>query len=201
LPSFFLLESPLQLFGILATTSSSAALPLLLRTQPPPPLSPASDLSLTYSGAPSPLFSQTNPTTMSKDNMQYTNISNSSLMKGAFPVSQLSVHHPLLPLNITLRAFSEFEMHTPNRSIAPIVFFAFDIENPSFEDYFDAAVFFNLPDIIGGDVSIFESGSVRGITLNKPHASYPGAALTQGASSRTNQNMARILNVQRAEQP
>jgi uncharacterized protein (DUF608 family) len=64
-------------------------------------------------------------------------------------VSQLSVDHPLLPLDINLRAFSEFEMHSHNNSIAPVVFFAFEIRNPSRHETFEASLFFNLPDIIG----------------------------------------------------
>jgi hypothetical protein len=99
---------------------------------------------------------------------------------GAFPVSQLSVDHPRLPLEINLRAFSEFEMHAHNNSVAPAVFFAFDIRNPSRREAIEASLFFNLPNIIGGQFSQFEARAVKGLTLDKRCPASRRVDLTEG---------------------
>ena len=130
---------------------------------------------MTYSGK-----TQSHPLRIRNQNLFKIKSQNSS---GAFPVSRLLIKHPLLPLIVTLRAFSEFEMHAHNNSVAPVVFFAFDFENPSGEQQLEAGLFFNLPDIIGGEFSNFAREGLRGITLNKVAATPPGWDMTQGNMS------------------
>lgn len=73
--------------------------------------------------------------------------------EGAFPVSRLNTSLRG-SLGISLTAFSHFAMHSPNRSVAPIVYFAFKLTNRARKPT-NASVFFNLPDALGG-------GQVRG---------------------------------------
>jgi hypothetical protein len=91
--------------------------------------------------------------------------------QGAFPVSRLvptwnsSSNSSPPHLGMSLTAFSEFEMQSVNSSIAPIVFFAFELDNSRSGDRTNFSLFFNLPNAIGGKFAMAAAGN--GITLNK----------------------------------
>jgi non-lysosomal glucosylceramidase len=79
---------------------------------------------------------------------------------GAFPVSRLRFRDPNLPIKVELDAYSTFKIRHSRESAAPAVVFSFTLSNPTSKSI-DAAIFFNLPNHIRGDISTGSGLSIR----------------------------------------
>ena len=71
---------------------------------------------------------------------------------GAFPVSRLKYSDPLLPVGITLYAYSEFHLHDAAASATPAAIFTFEISNPS-DRPAEVTLLFHLRNYTGGHLS------------------------------------------------
>eukprot|EP01062_Namystynia_karyoxenos_P020533 TRINITY_DN17768_c0_g1_i1.p1 TRINITY_DN17768_c0_g1~~TRINITY_DN17768_c0_g1_i1.p1 ORF type:complete len:1046 (+),score=334.04 TRINITY_DN17768_c0_g1_i1:92-3139(+) len=96
---------------------------------------------------------------------------------GAFPAAELAAQDADLAaagVSVTLRAFSEFEMHSAANSVAPGAFFSLTLEAQQGAAAERAAVFFNLPDMIGGSQYRTHSlGAQSGITMHNAGTQQP----------------------------
>jgi non-lysosomal glucosylceramidase len=76
---------------------------------------------------------------------------------GAFPVSRLRFRDPQLPLGVTLYAYGTLKIRDARASAAPAILFSFVLSNRTAKPV-NAAIFFNLPNHLGGMISPSQTG-------------------------------------------
>jgi len=96
---------------------------------------------------------------------------------GAFPVSRLKYSDPLLPVGVTLYAYSEFHLHDSAASATPAAIFTFEISNPS-DRATEVTLLFNVRNYAEGRLS---GGS--GFSLVKGGDQPTSGAVAVGADS------------------
>ena len=71
------------------------------------------------------------------------------LYSGAFPVSRLRLSDPALPLNVSLYAYNDFQLHNAANAATPAIVFSLILSNPTSEAL-ETSFMFNLPNHIEG---------------------------------------------------